>query len=140
MPTTRARRAPRVRDARAAGGVVMRAAGDGFEVVLAGRRSDATWVFPKGTPDRDETIEETAVREVREETGLDVEIVAPLGTIDYWFALPGQRVHKYVHFFLMRAIGGDVSRHDHEYDEVRWVPVAEARRLLSFETYREILD
>jgi 8-oxo-dGTP pyrophosphatase MutT (NUDIX family) len=49
-------------------------------------------------------------------------------------------VHKFVHFFLMEPTGGDVSGHDHEYDEVRWVPADEARRLLSFDTYRDILD
>jgi len=118
----------------------MRGVGDDAEVVLAGRTSDGTWVVPKGTPDHGESIEATALREVREETGLDVEIVAPVGVIDYWFAVPGERVHKFVHFFLMRAVGGDLSRHDQEYDDVRWVPARDARRMLSFETYREILD
>jgi 8-oxo-dGTP pyrophosphatase MutT (NUDIX family) len=140
LASTRARRPSRVRTATAAGGVVLRGAGEHLEVVLAGRDSDRTWVFPKGTPDHGETIEETALREVREESGLDVDIVRPIGTIDYWFAVPGERVHKVVHFFLMRARGGDVSRHDHEYDEVRWVPVTEAKRLLSYDTYREMLD
>jgi 8-oxo-dGTP pyrophosphatase MutT (NUDIX family) len=140
MATTRSRRPSRVRTANAAGGVVVRGQGESLEVVVAGRDSDHTWVFPKGTPDRGETIEETAVREVREETGLDVEIVTPIGVIDYWFAVPGERVHKFVHFFLMRASGGDVSRHDREYDHVKWVSIDEARRLLSYDTYREILD
>ncbi len=126
------------REAIAAGGAVIRLGERGHEVVLAGR--DGTWVLPKGTPDGAERIEETATREVREETGLDVRIVRGLGTIEYWFALPRQRVHKVVHFFLMEPLGGDLDRHDHEYDEVRWVPVEEARRLLAFETYREVLD
>jgi len=140
MPTTRARRPSRVRTATAAGGVVVRGTGDHLEVVLAGRDSDRTWVFPKGTPDAGETIEQTALREVREESGLDVDIVRPIGVIEYWFAVPGERVHKFVHFFLMRPLGGDVSRHDHEYDDVRWVPVTEARRMLTYDTYREMLD
>jgi 8-oxo-dGTP pyrophosphatase MutT (NUDIX family) len=140
MPTARARRPSRVRDAMAAGGVVVRGSGERLEVVLTGRISDRTWVFPKGTPEAGESVEDTALREVSEETGLDVEIVRPIGQIEYWFAVPGQRVHKIVHFFLMRAVGGDVSRHDHEYDEVRWVPVDEARRLLSYDTYRDMLD
>jgi 8-oxo-dGTP pyrophosphatase MutT (NUDIX family) len=137
MPTSRALRN---RDALAAGGVVLRGSGDDLQVVVAGRESDRTWVFPKGTPDRGETIEQTALREVREESGLDVEIVRPIGTIDYWFAVPGERVHKIVHFFLMTPRGGDVSLHDHEYDDVRWVSVADARRMLTYDTYREMLE
>ena len=146
------RRSGRVRDAVAAGGVVIREGDRGPEVVIAGR--EGMWVLPKGTPDRDERIEDTATREVREETGLDVRIVRSLGTIEYWFAsaagagAPGHRarqrevtrVHKVVHFFLMEPVGGDTSRHDHEYDEVRWVTVEDARRLLSFDTYREMLE
>ena len=132
------RRGSRVREAVAAGGVVIRHGERGPEVVLAGR--EGMWVLPKGTPDADERIEDTATREVREETGLDVRIVRPIGQMEYWFALPRKRVHKVVHFYLMEALGGDTSRHDHEYDEVRWVPVDDARRMLSFETYREMLE
>jgi len=142
MPTTRTpRHGPRrVRSAVAAGGVVYRHGADGLEVALAGRSSDGTWVFPKGTPDGGETLEQTALREVREETGLDVRALGPLGQVEYWFAAGPERVRKAVHFYLMEPIGGDTSLHDHEYDEVRWVPVQEARRMLSFETYRDVLD
>jgi 8-oxo-dGTP pyrophosphatase MutT (NUDIX family) len=140
MSKDRSRRPTKVRTSTAAGGVVTRGAGDELEVVLTGRTSDGTWVFPKGTPDAGESIEETALREVREETGLDVSIVTPIGVTDYWFAVPGERVHKFVHFFLMRADGGDVSLHDQEYDDVRWVSAGDARRMLSYATYREMLD
>lgn len=136
---TRSARLP-VRDAVAAGGVVLRKRDDHLEAAIAGRQSDDSWVFPKGTPDAGETIEQTALREVGEETGLEVEIKAPLGVTEYWFASGGTRFHKRVHFFLMAATGGDTARHDHEYDVVRWVPVEEARSLLSFENYREMLD
>ena len=128
----------RVRDAVAAGGVVIREGDGGHEVVIAGR--EGMWVLPKGTPDENERLEQTATREVREETGLDVRIVRPLGAIEYWFALPRGRVHKTVHFYLMEPTGGDTSLHDHEYEEVRWVPVDDARRMLTFDTYREMLD
>lgn len=140
MATIRARRLSRVRNAIAAGGVVLRQREGSPEVVLTGRHADGTWVFPKGTPDKGEEIEETALREVKEETGLTVRILRDIGTTEYWFAAPGERVHKTVHFFLMEPTGGDTAAHDQEYDEVRWVPADEARRLLSFETYREILD
>jgi len=139
MATARAPRLARIRHAVAAGGVVARAGAEGPEVVLAGRHSDATWVFPKGTPSEGESLQETALREVREETGLEVRVVRPLGTIEYTFAAVGERVHKSVHFFLMEAVGGDTARHDREYDEIRWVGAAEARTLLSFETYRDVL-
>jgi 8-oxo-dGTP pyrophosphatase MutT (NUDIX family) len=129
-----------VRDAVAAGGVVLRDRDGALEVAIAGRESDGTWVFPKGTPAEGESTEETAVREVAEETGLEVTILRPLGTTEYWFASRGVRFRKRVHFFLMEATGGDLSRHDHEYDVVRWVPIEEARALLSFDNYRDMLD
>lgn len=139
MPRDRARPRPR-RTLQAAGGVVLRQGEHGSEVALLGRRSDGTWVLPKGTPELGESLAETALREVREETGLAVRILRPLGPMAYEFAAARERIHKTVHFFLMEAVGGDPSLHDAEYDEVRWVSVAEARRMLSFDTYREILD
>jgi len=139
-PRPRARRPLRARTAAAAGGVVLRSAERGREVLLVGRTSDRSWVFPKGTPSDGETREETALREVREETGLSVKIIRPLGDMEYWFAAGGERVHKLVTFYLMEATGGDLSQHDHEYDLVRWVSVSEARQLLSFDTYRDVLD
>lgn len=142
MSTTRDRPRPplRQRTATAAGGVVLRNGEHGPEVVLLGRVSDGSWVFPKGTPAADESIEETALREVREETGLDVRIVRPLGEMRYSFIADGERIRKVVHFFLMTATGGDPSLHDGEYDEVRWVTAPEARGLLTFDTYRDVLD
>src|SRR5438105_12971513 len=117
MPPIRTRRPSRVRNAIAAGGVVLRHRDGAREVVLTGRHSDGTWVFPKGTPDRGEEIEDTALREVEEETGLKVKIVASIATTDYWFAAPGQRVHKLVHFFLMHPTGAHVPRQGRQYDE-----------------------
>jgi 8-oxo-dGTP pyrophosphatase MutT (NUDIX family) len=80
------------------------------------------------------------VREVTEETGLDVRILSSVGPIEYWFMQHGTRVHKTVHYFLMEAVGGDIARHDHEFQEVRWVPVEEARTLMSYPTEREIVE
>ena len=142
MSTTRDRARPplRPRNATAAGGVVVRDGEHGPEVALLGRMNDGSWVFPKGTPTEGESLEQTALREVREETGLDVRIVLPLGEMTYSFAAGGERVHKVVHFFLMEATGGDPSLHDTEYDEVRWVTIPDARRMLTFDTYRDVLD
>jgi 8-oxo-dGTP pyrophosphatase MutT (NUDIX family) len=142
MSATRDRARPPLRPRRstAAGGVVLRGTEHGTEVALLGRANDGSWVFPKGTPTPGESLEQTALREVSEETGLDVRIVRPLGEMTYTFAAGGERIHKIVHFFLMEATGGDPSLHDAEYDEVRWVAVPEARRMLTFDTYRDVLD
>jgi 8-oxo-dGTP pyrophosphatase MutT (NUDIX family) len=124
-----------------AGGVVMRDDGNGREVLLCGRSSDRLWALPKGTPEPNETIEQTALREVREETGVEVEPDGVIGEVKYWFSRPqdGVRYYKTVHHFLLRPIGGDPSQHDHEFDEVRWFPVQEALRLLTYRNEAKIL-
>ncbi|MGI8871019.1 MAG: NUDIX hydrolase [Candidatus Limnocylindria bacterium] len=132
---------PVLRNARATscGGVIHRSVHGTPEVALVHRRQPTLWALPKGTPSAGETPEETALRETREETGLEVRIEAPLGSIAYFFVRRGTRFHKTVHFYQMVAIGGDLSAHDHEFDEVRWVSFDEAMALLSYETEREIL-
>lgn len=115
------------------GGVVYRVGESGVEVVLCGRHSPLIWALPKGTPDDGETREETAVREVVEETGLQVEREEYIGSIDYWFVRERARCHKTVHYYLMRPTGGDESLHDHEFDEVRWFPAGQALETLTYE-------
>lgn len=123
-----------------AGGVIIRKIDGVYETVLVGRKFDGAWLLPKGTPNQHEPLERTAQREVSEETGLEVRIRAPVGTIHYSFIREGRRIEKTVLFFLMSALGGDVRLHDDEYDFVRWVPVEEAKRQLKHDTYRDILD
>jgi 8-oxo-dGTP pyrophosphatase MutT (NUDIX family) len=129
--------------ATSAGGIVIRII-DGVPHLVAGRRrrqrDSVTWTLPKGTPNPLETLEQTALREVAEETGLEVRLLDRLDAIEYWFVQGGARVHKTVHYWLMEPIGGDLERHDHEFDEVRWVPVAEAPDLLTFETERVLVE
>jgi 8-oxo-dGTP pyrophosphatase MutT (NUDIX family) len=129
--------------ATSAGGIVLRPGTYGPEIVLGRRRRErdgVTWSLPKGTPHAGESIEETAVREVVEETGLDARIVAPAGAIEYWFVADGARIHKTVHYWLMEATDDDVAGHDHEFDEVAWFTLAEAERRMSFETERDLLS
>ena len=133
---------PVLRTARAtsAGGVVTRTVDGAVEVALVHRRSPPLWALPKGTPDSGETLEETALRETREETGLAVELVAPISDIRYFFVRGSTRFHKTVHFFLMRATGGSLDDHDAEFDDVRWVPAEEALALLTHATERSVLE
>ena len=114
----------------------------GVEVALASRRTkrgDLAWGLAKGMVEDGEEPEATAVREVREETGLDAEIEGDLGEISYFFVWGGVRVRKRVRFYLMRATGGDVSLHDHEMEEVRWFPLEEALATASYKGEREVL-
>jgi 8-oxo-dGTP pyrophosphatase MutT (NUDIX family) len=139
------------------GGVLYRYAYDDvLEFLLVGRRQPPLWALPKGTPQEGESIQETAVREVEEETGVSGRIVADLGTISYSFrtpprgisvharrkdagALPNTRFHKTVHHFLLRPVAGDPALHDAEYDFARWLPAAEALQLVSHENERTVL-
>ena len=124
-----------------AGGVVLRPGQHDVEVLMCGRNADGLWALPKGTPEEGETLNETALREVEEETGVGTEISALIGDIRYWFSRPeeGVRYLKTVRHFLMRPVSGDVSLHDHEFDEVQWIPAQEALKLLTHKNEARIL-
>jgi 8-oxo-dGTP pyrophosphatase MutT (NUDIX family) len=128
--------------ATSAGGIVIRFVDGVPELVVGKRRRErdfVTWTLPKGTPIPNETTEQTALREVAEETGLQVDIVRPFDSIAYTFSQRRTRIHKTVHYFLMVPVGGDLGGHDHEFDEVRWIPFADAPSLLTFETERDLV-
>lgn len=134
------RRDGEVRDAVSAGGIVYRRTpAGGIEVVLCGRTPEKLWGLPKGTPDEGERLEDTAIREVQEETGLRVRIGPKIGSIDYWFTANGTRYHKHVHHWLFEPVGGDLADHDHEFDAVEWIPIAQAYRLVSYANERRMI-
>ncbi len=111
-----------------------------IEVVLVGRSHAGIWALPKGTPKPGETIEQVAVREVQEETGLKVRLISYIGSIIYSFVRGQIRYHKQVRHFLLEAIGGDTALHDQEYDLVEWFPIHEACRLLTYQNEVNILN
>ncbi len=131
----------RVQDAVSAGGVVHRQGAEGLEVLLL-ETPGGIWGLPKGTPDAGETTAETALREVHEETGLEVVLEDKIGMIEYWFSRSREqtRYHKHVHFWLMRAVGGDVSLHDDEHVSVEWFHLAEALRRVTHANSAETLQ
>lgn len=134
---------PPIRRQVSAGGVAFRRTRAGAEVVLVCVGAKRRWQLPKGIVDEGESPEVAALRETREEGGVDAELVAPLETVEYWYqALDrGERVrfHKFVHFFLLEYRAGDPADHDHEVIEARWVPIGEAAAMLAFPNERAVL-
>lgn len=102
------------------------------------RRGRLTWSIPKGHIEPGETPEDAAVREIAEETGIIGQIIAPLGTINFWFVAESRRIHKTVHHFLLRAVGGALSTDDHEVTDVAWVPLSQAAERLAHADEREL--
>ncbi|HEY3997121.1 MAG TPA: NUDIX hydrolase [Mycobacterium sp.] len=102
------------------------------------RRGRMLWSLPKGHIELGETAEQTAIREVAEETGIRGSVLAALGRIDYWFVTDGRRVHKTVHHYLMRFSGGELSDEDLEVAEVAWVPIRELPSRLAYADERRL--
>src|SRR6185295_18307710 len=116
---------------------------DGQVAALIGRidrRGRMLWSLPKGHIELGETAEQTAIREVAEETGIQGSVLAALGSIDYWFVTEGRRVHKTVHHYLMRFLGGELSDEDVEVSEVAWVPLCELPSRLAYADERRLAE
>jgi 8-oxo-dGTP pyrophosphatase MutT (NUDIX family) len=127
------------------GGVAYRVGTQGVEVALVyvRFRGKERWQLPKGLVDGGESPEQTALREIREEAGIETDLIAPIDVIEYWYAghSKGRRVrfHKFVHFFLCQYRSGDVSNHDREVLETRWISIDEAPTMLAFKNEREMV-
>ncbi|HEX6390779.1 MAG TPA: NUDIX hydrolase [Solirubrobacteraceae bacterium] len=122
-----------------AGGVVVR---DRHCIVIVPTRraADGTKVLalPKGHPDGQETPADAALREVREETGVDAEIVEKLGDVRYWYMRGGRRIAKVVSFYLLEYTAGELGDHDHEVEDARWIPLERAARELTYPGERDM--
>jgi 8-oxo-dGTP pyrophosphatase MutT (NUDIX family) len=118
------------------GGVVVR----GDELAAIVPRGKTALALPKGGPEQGEAPEETAAREVREETGLTGTVRAPLGDVVYHYRRSGRRVRKTVSFFLLDYVEGSTDDHDHEVTEARWVPLEQARSELTYPGEREMVE
>ncbi len=119
------------------GGVVVR---DDEVLVITPSGKRRVVGLPKGGPNPGERPEETAAREVREETGVTATVREPLGDVNYWYRRGGRRVYKTVHFFLCDFVSGSTEDHDHEVEEARWIPLAEAVTALSYPGERALIE
>ena len=140
--TSPARETQTVRHDVSAGGVVVRCTPDAHvEIIVCGRSATGLRALPKGTPLPNETRKETALREVQEETGLRVTILAPLGSVRYTFTRDGVLHDKQVYHYLMEAVGGSIDDHDTEYDSVQWQPLNSATLgRMTYDTDVDILN
>ncbi|MBI2442741.1 MAG: NUDIX domain-containing protein [Candidatus Levybacteria bacterium] len=133
------------------GGVVIKKSGQKTEVLLCQHSQHHGWVFPKGligdTPLRSsssagqakkEKKEEAAVREVKEECGVDAEIVKQLTPVTYWYQWEGEKRRKTVYYFLMDFIGGDITKHDEEMENVEWLPLDEVENRLTYPSDKKV--
>ncbi len=127
-----------------AGGVAFRRADSEPEIAIVCVKPKQRWQLPKGIVDPGESPEVTALREVREEAGVETDRLALIETIEYWYRSVRNgkpvRYHKFVHFYLLQYRNGDVSRHDHEVEEARWVSLEEALEMLEFKSEREVVE
>lgn len=132
------------RDQVSAGGVAFRHIDTRIQIAIVSVKPNLRWQLPKGIVDPGETFEVTAVREVREEAGIETEPMELLETVQYWYQhiQDGRhiRYHKYVHFYLLEYRSGDVAHHDHEVAESRWVSFDEALEMLAFKSERDVVE
>jgi 8-oxo-dGTP pyrophosphatase MutT (NUDIX family) len=122
-----------------AGGVVVR---DGECVVIVPTRraadGSAVLALPKGHPDGRESPADAALREVREETGVEAALVEKLGDVRYWYMRGGRRIAKVVSFYLLDYLAGELDDHDHEVEDARWMPLEQAARELTHRGERDM--
>jgi 8-oxo-dGTP diphosphatase len=131
-----------------AGGVVFRSipstgSGSNIEILVSQHSFHHGWVFPKGLigdkeENKHQTKEETAVREVKEETGIDAEIVEAVAPVTYWYAFEGEKRKKTVYYFVMKHLGGNFEDRDTEMEAVEWVPIDRVMEKLTYPSDKKV--
>lgn len=114
---------------------------EGIKILVAKHSQHHGWVFPKGLigdKTEGESKETTAVREVKEETGVEAVIETPLASVTYWYVFEGQRIKKTVYYFVMHATGGDITQHDFEMENVEWIRPEEVEKRLTYSSDKKV--
>lgn len=125
-----------------AGGLVVDSTGTRGLLIARRDQKDQTrliWSLPKGHIEAGETPEIAALREVAEETGITSEIARSLGVIDFWFMASGKRIHKTVHHFLFKEVGGSLKPQVTEVDDVAWIPLEEIVTKLAYPDEKKLI-
>jgi 8-oxo-dGTP diphosphatase len=127
-----------------AGGVTFRRHDDQLEIALISVGPNQRWQLPKGLVDEGESTEAAAIREVREETGLETELINLIDKVEYWYYSKNRgqpvRFHKFVYFYLLRYLAGNTENHDQEVNEARWIEIDQACSMATFESEKQIIQ
>jgi 8-oxo-dGTP diphosphatase len=120
-----------------AGGIVYKKEDNKIFILVSQHSQHHGWVFPKGLIGdhvEGEKKEETALREVKEETGAEGKIIRALNPITYWFVMDQEKIRKTVYYFLMEYVDGNITKHDHEMESVEWLPANKVEERLTYES------
>lgn len=124
-----------------AGGVVFKKTDGKVYILVTQHSQHHGWVFPKGLIGdhvEGEKKEDTAIREVEEETGIKATILKPLTPVEYWYVFEGEKIKKRVYYFLMEETGGDITKHDLEMENVEWVSPEEVKNRLTYKSDKNV--
>jgi len=124
-----------------AGGIVFKKENNKVFILISQHSGHHGWVFPKGRIGdhvENEDKEDTALREVKEETGVNGKILKTLKPVTYWYKWEGKSIKKTVYYFLMEYVSGDIEDHDWEMENVEWLPIEQVRKRLSYPSDKKV--
>ena len=123
-----------------AGGIIFKKESNHLYILVTQHSGHHGWIFPKGWIDKGEDVETTALREVREEGGVEAKILEELPSVEYFYQNAGNKVKKKVTYFLMEYVSGDIVDHDWEVEDSEWVPIEKVDKKLSFKSDRQVFQ
>ena len=123
-----------------AGGIVTKEKNNHTYILITQHSGHHGWVFPKGLIDKGEEVATTALREVKEEGGVECKIIKKLPSVEYFYQFKGNKIKKKVTYFLMEYVSGNIDEHDWEMEDAQWVTIEKAEEKLSFKSDKEVFQ